>query len=287
MSKFIRKSKINKFSEADFDTREYIDLPEQTEEEDEDEELLSIEAEISRLNAKRAARQKMLSQRTGGEKQKYNEEYFMQALKPNKYNQSSIKSMRDLSADNQTIIRESAINRDEYAVDNGDNYRSYFKYGSQAGSIFASNPGILEEIMEEKAEKMKNSIIAHKAHELRQSEKQAERLLREKRASKALRGKVNPNDLHAGNINRSVSYEEDVDNAFGQLNIESLEQIEAARKRMMQANCNRSKAIKSRHIVQNDNSWQDMENQRQRSLQDIYDNSRIAEYLEGYDDEIE
>ena len=127
MSKFIRKSKINKFSEADFDTREYIDLPEQTEEEDEDEELLSIEAEISRLNAKRAARQKMLSQRTGGEKQKYNEEYFMQALKPNKYNQSSIKSMRDLSADNQTIIRESAINRDEYAVDNGDNYRSYFK----------------------------------------------------------------------------------------------------------------------------------------------------------------
>ena len=47
-----------------------------------------------------------------------------------------------------------------------------------------------------------------------------------------------------------------------------------------------SKAIKSRHIVQNDNSWQDMENQRQRSLQDIYDNS-IAEYLEGYDDEIE
>ena len=50
--------------------------------------------------------------------------------------------------------------------------------------------------------------------ELRQSENKLKDCF-EKSDAKALRGKVNPNDLHAGNINRSVSYEEDVDNALG------------------------------------------------------------------------
>jgi len=286
MSKFIRKSKLQKDSEIDFDTREYIGFDD-VEQAEYDEEIASLEREIAKLNSKKEARKKMLMKRTGGNKIHYNEEYYTEALKPKKYSESSIKSMRNISQENPEIIRQSSINRDEYATDNGENYRSYFQTGTEIGSIFASNPGLLEEIMEEKAEKMKKEIFASKNLELKEAARKAEKIDRENNIVKKLGKNITASSLHPGNINNSVSYEKEVDNTFGQLNIENIEKIEEARKKMMTANCNRTKAIKSKHIFTKDNSWQDKENQKQRKLQDIYDNSTIIEHLKGYDNEKE
>ncbi len=286
MSKFIRKSKLQKDSGIDFDTREYISFDDEKQIED-DNEIASLEREIAKLNAKKEARKKMLMKRTNGDKIQYDKEYYAEALKPKKYSGSSIKSMRNISQENPEIIRQSSINRDEYTTDDGENYRSYFQTGTEIGSIFASDPGLLEEIMEEKAEKMKKEIFASKNLELKEAMRKAEKLDRENNVVKKLGKNITASSLHSGNINNSVSYEKEIDNTFGQLNMENIEKIEEARKRMMTANCNRTKAIKSKHIFTKDNSWQDKENQRQRKLQDIYDNSTIIKHLEGHDDEEE